>query len=443
LIPLSLISPETLEKIKNIGKADILIGIPSLNNEKTISHVAKAIKLGLIKYFPKQRAVIVNLDSNSSDKTIENMKRGLSSSLNDLENVLMNKEYHPVFRGTAIPPEEVIVVFSRRGKGNAFRRFFKIAEVLDVKACAVFDSDLRSITPEWIQLLLGPILFHGYDYVAPFYCRHKYDGTITNSLAYPLTTALYGKRIRQPIGGEFGFSRKAVRHYLSKKHWKKEVSFFGIDIWMTTIPLAEGLKVCQSFLGSKVHDPKDPSSSLTEMFTQVVGTIFELALQYYEKWKDVERIEPVRTFGFATCSLPEEVKVNYEKMVERFKEGSKVYSHFWQRALEGENFEKIIEISRHSMEEEFLFPKESWVKTIYDFIAYYASRKTPQVKRHLLSALVPLYLGYTASFVNKTKAMNAEEAEKEVQELVEEFFKHKPYLIKKLASSKDHLKLAQ
>jgi glycosyltransferase involved in cell wall biosynthesis len=428
--------------MRKIKKADILIGIPSLNNEKTIFHVAKAIKLGLIKYFPKQKAVIVNLDSNSSDKTIENMKNGLSSSLDELENVLMNQEYHPAFRGTAIPPEELIVVFPRRGKGNAFRRFFKIAKILDVKACAVFDSDLRSISPEWIQLLLGPILFHGYDYVAPLYCRHKYDGTITNSLAYPLTTALYGKRIRQPIGGEFGFSRRAVEQYLSKKHWKKEVSFFGIDIWMTTIPLAESLKVCQSFLGSKVHDPKDPSSSLKEMFTQVVGAIFELALQYYEKWKDVEKIEPVRTFGFTTCSVPEEIKVNYEKMVEMFKEGSKTYSHSWQRVLEKKNFEKIVEILAHS-DKELYFPKDLWVKIVYDFIAYYASRKTTQAKRHLLAALVPLYLAYTASFVNRTRKMNSDEAEREVQEVVDEFFKYKPYLTKKLAPAKGLIRLAQ
>lgn len=40
------------QKIKSIGQADILIGIPILNNENTITHVAKAIKLGLIKYFP-------------------------------------------------------------------------------------------------------------------------------------------------------------------------------------------------------------------------------------------------------------------------------------------------------------------------------------------------------------------------------------------------------
>ena len=52
---------------------------------------------------------------------------------------------------------------------------------------------------------MSPVFEQGFDYVAPYYLRHKYDGTITNSIVYPLTRTLYGHRIRQPIGGDFGF----------------------------------------------------------------------------------------------------------------------------------------------------------------------------------------------------------------------------------------------
>ncbi len=100
------------------------------------------------------------------------------------------------------------------GKGAALRTIFEIAAALDVQALVVVDSDLRSIVPEWIELLAGPILKGGYDFVAPLYVRHKFDGTITNTVTYPLTRALYGYRIRQPIGGDFGVSGDLVRHYL-------------------------------------------------------------------------------------------------------------------------------------------------------------------------------------------------------------------------------------
>ena len=98
--------------------------------------------------------------------------------------------------------------------------------------------------------------------MAPLYARYKYDGTITNTVTYPLTRALYGHRIRQPIGGDFGVSGDLVRHYLELDDWTDDISKFGIDIWMTTSALTGGFAVCQTRLGAKVHDPKDPGSDL-------------------------------------------------------------------------------------------------------------------------------------------------------------------------------------
>jgi hypothetical protein len=98
----------------------------------------------------------------------------------------------------------------------------------------------------------------GFDFVSPLYLRHKYDGTITNSIVYPLTRALYGREVRQPIGGDFGFSGRLASHYLTKPVWESNVARFGIDIWMTTTAIADGFKVCQTFLGAKLHNAKDP-----------------------------------------------------------------------------------------------------------------------------------------------------------------------------------------
>ncbi len=142
------------------------------------------------------------------------------------------------------------------------------------------DADLRSITPEWIELLIKPVLEEGYDYVAPYYMRHKYDGTITNTIVYPLTRALYGKRIRQPIGGDFGFSGRLASFYLDKDVWESDVARFGIDIWMTTTAVANGFKICQAFLGAKIHDAKDPGADLSAMLHQVVGSVFDLMEEY-------------------------------------------------------------------------------------------------------------------------------------------------------------------
>ena len=175
---------EVQEQLERIGQADIIVGIPSFNNAKTIGHVVRAIQAGLAKYFPDHKAVIVNSDGGSSDGTMDVVR---NTSIDDFSAILLHHRMEPVSK-IAFPYSGI------PGKGSAFRTIFEIAEAMDIKACAVVDSDLRSITPEWIELLVKPVLIGGYDYVSPLYHRHKFDGTITNSIVYPLTRALYGKR---------------------------------------------------------------------------------------------------------------------------------------------------------------------------------------------------------------------------------------------------------
>src|SRR3972149_2330942 len=231
-------------------KADILVGIASFNNARTIGHVVTAVDAGLMKYFPDQKAVIVNSDGESMDGTTDIVR----SATHDHAAIFLSHPVYPAHR-ISIPYNGI------PGKGSAFRAIFHKAVEMEAEACCVVDADLRSITPEWIELLLSPVMKEGFDFVAPLYSRHKYDGTITNSIVYPMTRALYGKRIRQPIGGEFGFSGRLAAFYFGQNVWETHVARFGIDIWMTTEAIANDFKVCQTFLGAKIHDPQDPGAA--------------------------------------------------------------------------------------------------------------------------------------------------------------------------------------
>src|SRR5574341_1185526 len=247
---------------------DILVGIPSFRNAKTIGHVIRAAEAGLRKYFPDQRSMIVISDGNSPDGT---QSVAMEASIEGDEELLL-------IDPKAEPPRKVAISYGGlSGKGSAFRAIFTVARQLEAKACAVFDADLRSVTPGWVDRLVAPVLYHGYDMVTPLYARHKFDGTITNSVAFPVTTALYGYKVRQPIGGDFGFSGRLAGHWAGKRVWDTDVARFGVDIWMTTVAMCEGFSVCQSQLGAKLHDPKDPGADLGPMFRQVVGSLFALA----------------------------------------------------------------------------------------------------------------------------------------------------------------------
>jgi len=397
-------------------EVDILVGIPSFNNAKTIGHVVRAVEAGLTKYFPGRRAVLVNSDGGSTDGTADVVREASA----DLDSILLENRVGG-FRKLVIPYHGI------PGKGSAFRKVFDIARQLGAKACAVVDSDLRSITPEWIELLIKPVLEEGYDYVSPYYMRHKYDGTITNTIVYPLTRALYGKRLRQPIGGDFGFSGRLASFYLEKDVWDSDVARFGIDIWMTTTAIANGFRICQAFLGAKIHDAKDPGADLSAMLHQVVSSVFDLMEEYAEAWRSVKGSERVATFGFVYAVGLEPINVNLDKMIEMFRLGVRDLETFYKSFLPENVLSDLREAAARPDRDAFSYADDAWVRTIMSFaLAYH--RKVVS-REHLIKSLTPLYLGKVASFVIETWTSSAEEVEGRLEKLCLSFEREKSNLV--------------
>src|SRR6187399_1192599 len=388
----STVLPQAIrDEVARVGSADIMVGIPSFKNAATIGYVVRAAQAGLVQYFPDLRPVVVNSDAGSPDGTGRVVVE--TEPPDYVEEILLVRPNQKLERVSLTYPE----IDGVGGKGAALRTIFEIAAALEVQALVVVDSDLRSIVPEWIELLSGPILKGGYDYVSPLYARYKYDGTITNTVTYPLTRALYGKRIRQPIGGDFGVSGDLVRHYLTLDDWTSDVSKFGIDIWMTTSALAGGFAVCQTRLGAKIHDPKDPGSDLGPMFRQVVGTILRLAVEHSDAWLPIRGSHPVPAYGFERIIDPPPLEVNTLRLLSEFHAGSLTLADTWRGMLAPATFATVMELAAEAGRLEdaaqtklgvggdvasttattlqmadavsaFHFPDDVWARVIYDLV---------------------------------------------------------------------------
>jgi glucosylglycerate synthase len=396
----------TAKRIEEIDTADILVGIPSYNNEKTIAHVIQRLTYGLDRYYRRLRSVILLADGGSTDDTRE--------AAREYEIKPWQEKIISIYRGPG-------------GKGTALRSVFEAAERLGVRACAVVDADLRSITSDWVVDLLDPVLEHGYEFIAPVYLRHKYDGTITNNIVYNLTRALYGKRIRQPIGGDFAFSRDVARFYAGQDVWETDVARYGVDIWMTTTAITQGFRVGQSNLGVKIHDAKDPGAHLGPMFRQVVYVLFSLMESLEASWKRVRGSVSVETFGRTRDLQPEPVDVDYEGLVERFKTGFQQFSPLWKEIFGGECFESIRRAAERPAGA-FELPLETWVQILYELAATFHAWTRNRFK--IIELVTPLYYGRVASFVRQTRDMTSDQAEELVEEQALEFEKQKDYLVK-------------
>jgi hypothetical protein len=395
----------TRGRLSEIGWADVVVGIPAFNSDRTIAHVMKAASEGMSRRYPGKALVLLVSDGGSTDLTREvAQKTKLARGVDKIVSI---------YRG--VP-----------GKGTSLRAVFEAALLLEAKACAVFDSDLRSITPDWVASVVDPVLDRGFDFVSPFYVRHKYDATITNNVARALTQALYGKRLRQPIGGDFGLSPRLMKILCKEDVWETDVAKFGIDIWMTTIALCEGMRVCETCLGSKVHDPKDPAASLAPMFRQVVGTLFEMMRRYEPVWKAVQGSEAVPLLGDVRAVEPDPVAVSVDGLQRRFEEGFRHFGPVWKDVLQAGVFDALAPLSGRpaaSIE----FPPELWARVVYDFAVAYPRWKGD--RGALLEMLIPIYFARVAGFVNRTRDLSTAEADLLVDEQAAIFERLKPDLL--------------
>jgi glycosyltransferase involved in cell wall biosynthesis len=398
-----------VDKIKTV---DILVGIPCYNTEDTLGFVIEQIGKGLAQYFANCKSAIFVSDGGSLDDTREHAYEAAIP-----ENI---QRRVTIYRG--LP-----------GKGTSFRAVFELALILKAKAIAVVDADLRSITPEWIKLLVEPVIENSAGFVAPYYRRHKFDGTITNQIVYPMTRALYGVDVRQPIGGDFGFSPELAAFYVKEDVWETDVARFGIDVWMTTCAINEGFKVVQTYLGTKVHNAKDPATDLGPMFRQVVSTLFYLMDKYERNWERDNQFRAIQINNKKEEEPElEAVSVSLKNLHEEFIEGFNHFRPMYQEILDDENMDRLEKIHESwSNGKEEVFDSDLWSKILYDFA--YVYQLWQRNKRRLVDIVTPLYFGRTRSYCQQVMKMDSDEAEEVVQEQARIFEHNKPYLLKRFS----------
>ncbi|MEA3398134.1 MAG: glycosyl transferase [Patescibacteria group bacterium] len=382
-----------------ITSADIAVGIPTLNEVDNIAFVVKKVDQGLNKYFKNRKAVIINVDNHSLDGTKE------------------------AFLNVKTKNAKIYISTSPgiRGKGNNFYNLFSYIQKLGSKAVAVVDADLKSITPEWPNILLKPIL-NGWDYITPYYARSEYDGTITNHICYPLIYGLFGYDIRQPIGGDFSFSGKLAASWLKHK-WHKTTKQYGIDIFMTLNAIEGGFKIAQAGLGAKIHKPSAPK--LGPMFSQVITTLFKNIIIDKKRCFTLAKTHEVPYFGKKQMEKPQTVSVDYKGMKATSIFNFHANEDILRRGLSSSVYKAL---KKMYDKEDLRINSNLWYKIIYD--AVYAYDRT-DLSAGLIEALKPLYFGRVISFFKLTLDKSFEICEQKINNQAEKFWKNRNYLIKK------------
>jgi hypothetical protein len=305
------------------------------------------------------------------------------------------------------------------------RTILAAAELLRAKACIVVSPEFANIESGWLSKLLQPVYRDGFDLVTPTYRRHKFEGLLMTNLLYPMIRALYGVRIREAYAPEFGFSSRLGSQFLGQNGWKDGTGGAGVELRFTLAAITGEYRICQSFLGEKDHIERR-AADLVPTLRQTVGTLFSALEPDFPVWSTVAGSQQVPTTGTDQEVLLEPVRVNRKRLREMFSTGVAELESVFRSILSPSTLAELQQIA-HLREEEFHYPAELWVSTVYEFAASY--QKSVISRDHIIQALAPLFRGRAFTFLTENRNASAEDVENNIEGLCLEFERLKPYLL--------------
>lgn len=403
----SALPEQAKQQIEQIGTVDLVIGLADQGASEDLAGIAGITRQGLARLSRPVRAVLLHRNAGSNSAAIA------AQTAVDGEPLQFLAYSPPASRPSVMLVETI---------ADAYRSIAEIAQTVDARACVVLASNPESLTPEWIFGLARPILEQEFDLVAPCYAPHKFEGLLNNAILYPSTRALYGKRILNPLGPDFGFSPRLFQTFLVDSLKSRG----GVRLpLIAPEAIIRGLKICQTHLGRRVYPPVD-WKNLDSILADVLDPLFLGIERDAPFWQHIRSSEPVLTHGDSPLATEESIQVDTKRLIDPFKLGFRNLREIWGLVLPPSALLELTRVDRLPPEQ-FRIPDELWTNIVYDFALAYHLRTIG--RDHLLHAMTPLYLGWVASYAIEVESLGAAAVQRRLERLCAAYESRKPYLV--------------
>jgi hypothetical protein len=408
---------ESKQEDAEAGHADLLIALPvSLGSENLSSTIAKLAQACQLLSTPCQ--AILALPGDAASETPAKLD-GLDTTEPAVHSLRFVNYSRPATDPGAIP---------WLASTAAYRTISALAGKLGTRACTILGTDLgfnrESLTPQKLTLLLDPAIEGSFDLAMPLYNTQAFDDLVNKSILYPLTRALYGHRVHNPLGNEFQMSSKLFP-VISADIPRDSTRQQGRLLWPATIAANRGLKICQVQLGSR-RPPGSDGIDLSNALAQLAAPLFLDMEDNAAFWQRIRGSHEVPTFG--SFEAPEDTAdaVDVRHMLDAFQLGERNLREIWSLILPPITLLELAKLSRRAPDE-FHMEDSLWARIIYDFALAHRLRNIHRA--HLFGALTPLYLGWVASYAVEINRNGIATAQERVEQLARTYESEKPYLL--------------
>lgn len=307
---------------------------------------------------------------------------------------------------------------------GAYQAAFMAAHQLGACGCCIFASHIQGATPSWVERVAQPLLAGDMDLVVPRYARHKFDGLLNACIISPLTRALYGKRIHNPMGPDLGISQRLFGPILNAE---QKGGGGGVHALASLAPAAVcgNLQICELHAGPRVYPPAD-WTNISSLLSAVLGPVFLDMERNAPCWQRIRGSASVRVVGEPAFVSEDSEQVDVQRMVESFQLGNRELQEIWSLVLPPTTQFELRKLFRLPPEQ-FRMDDAVWVRVVYDFALAHHLRTIS--RDHLLKSMTPLYLGWVASYAREMQNSAPSAAEERLERLALAYEAAKPYLL--------------
>ena len=400
-VPDTTLSSDARRRIQRILWADLVVGVPTHRNARTLGEVLDALRRGIRLYLPNHRVVLMNSDGGSSDNTVRS------------------------FEELDVPPnvEKLLIAYEGpTGKGTAVRSIFEASAQLGAKACVVIEARAPGITSEWLPSLVDPVL-RGEDAVLGCYRKSAYSAALTDNLAYPFLRMFTNADLREPLAGEFCVSGALAAELAGWDIWETDVTRFGVNAWISMHCLARGLKVSHADLGYHGDISGEPGTLVDARFSHSVGTLFRLLSIHRDFWQGSPPERRIPHGGEACTDALIPCPECDTLLIEAMYEGRERYEHLWRQALLPRTLREVLALLDVGPAA-FEFPLELWTRVALEYaVVYNEGEGDPD---RVIDSLQPLFYGRAGTYVRQTMPLTPDEREEIVQGIYQAFLGAQP-----------------
>jgi hypothetical protein len=296
---------------------------------------------------------------------------------------------------------------------------YKLAQETHATACVLLGAEAQSLHPEAIRALAKSALQS--DLTTAHYDLGPREGLVNSAILYPVTRALFSTRPRFPLAIDLGLSLRMAERLATAAQRFTATGQNDAFLWPLSEAASAGYSVAEVAIGSRTL-PQPAAPDLNALLAQIAGSLFadvDAKASFWQRARGVQAAHP-NTQSTPIAEPPPDIA----PMLEAFRLAYTNLHEIWSLVLPPNSLLGLKKLSLMHPES-FRMPDNLWARIVYDFILAYRLRTIN--RGHLLGALTPLYLAWTASHL--TLISSGTVPEKHIQDVAVAFETDKPYLV--------------